>query len=110
MNNLSNLWKNTKNKFKMQEKALIENYILFLRRVARKYTNEGRKVFFKANKVVHWGEGGFGKLIIEGDEASEQIFGDYIAEISFKHLFDEKTIKGFTKINSNNINAIKYES
>jgi len=56
MRPLESLWKETEEKFDKLEKALIDCYIDFLREVARSYLEESRKVFFRENQVVHWGE------------------------------------------------------
>ncbi|MBI3814678.1 MAG: hypothetical protein HY279_09490, partial [Nitrospinae bacterium] len=63
------------------EESLIDCYITFLRKVARFYLGSGRRVFFRENTVVHWGEGNFGSLIIEGKEDASEVFGEYISEI-----------------------------
>jgi len=50
------------------------------REVARYYLKKGRRVFFRENQVVHWGEGNFGRLLIEGNEDVSEVFEDYITE------------------------------
>jgi len=83
MNKLKDLWKRTKSHHSELEKKIVDNYIDFLREVAKYYLKKGRRVFFKENCIVHWGEGDFGGLVIEGDEDIGDVFGDYIVEIKF---------------------------
>ncbi len=64
MQNLKDLYKETKKRFGSLEKELIECYIAFLRKVAKFYLQQGRRVFFEENHFVHWGEGNFGWLVI----------------------------------------------
>ncbi len=68
MNNLKSFWKDTKELFGSLEKSLIDCYIGFLREITKIYIQTGKRVFFKENQLVHWGEGDFGELIIEADE------------------------------------------
>jgi len=75
MKALESLWKETKQQFDKLEKELVDCYISFLREVAKTYLQQGRKVFFRENRVVHWGEGNFGTLVIEGDEKVSKVFG-----------------------------------
>jgi hypothetical protein len=62
MKPLESLWQETKQKFDKLEKALVNNYIAFLREVAKIYIKQSRRVFFRENQFVHWGEGNFGSL------------------------------------------------
>jgi hypothetical protein len=106
--NLRSLWKTPKENFDSYEKALIDCYIAFLKKVAEFYLNEGRRVFFRENTVVHWGEGNFGSLIIEGGEDMNEVFGDFISEISFEPEITEKILRGFKEIKKENIQDIRY--
>jgi len=66
-----------------QERALVETYLRFLRRVAQAYLEKGCRVWFRPNQVTHWGEGGFGNLFIllPTDELEPQ--ADLPSEIQF---------------------------
>ena len=108
MNDLISFWKTTKERFDGLEKALIECYIGFLREVAKHYLQRGRRVYFWENRVVHWGEGNLGRLIIEGKEDVDNVFGDYIAEIRFEPEINEEVISGYVEINERNIDHIRY--
>lgn len=109
MKGLKSLWSDTKKKFNTLEKSLIDCYITFLRQVADVYLKQGRKVFFRENRVVHWGEGDFGHLIIEGKEEVSEVFGEYISEIRFEPELNEKIVRGCVEITLENLNNIKYE-
>lgn len=108
MQNLKSLWKDTKTKFNSLEKELVGCYIAFLRKVARYYLNQGRRVFFRENNVVHWGEGNFGWLVIEGNEETDEVFGEYISEIRFEPKISKEKRRGYTEITKDNIDDIKY--
>lgn len=103
------LWKETKQQFDKLEKALIDCYIDFLREVARIYLEQSRRVFFRENRLVHWGEWNFGSLLIEGDEEVDDVFGDYISEIRFEPEINEKIIEGYLEIKKENIEDIRYQ-
>src|SRR4030042_2457713 len=103
MKALESLWYETKVNFDKLERELINCYISFLREVAKIYLQQGRKVFFRENRVVHWGEGNFGTLIIEGDEEVREVFEDYISEIHFEPEISEKIIKGYVEIKEENL-------
>ncbi|MBU4320631.1 MAG: hypothetical protein Q8N12_02780 [Thermodesulfovibrionales bacterium] len=109
MQHLKSLWKKTKTRFDSLEKELVDCYIVFLREVAKYYLQQGRRVFFRENNVVHWGEGNFGWLVIEGKEETDEVFGEYISEIKFEPKINEKTIKGYTEIKEDNLEDIRYE-
>lgn len=109
MKDLESLWKETKGKFDKLEKELVGCFIAFLREVAKIYLKQGRKVFFRENRVVHWGEGNFGTLIIEGDEEVREVFEDYISEIRFEPEISEKIIKGYVEIKEENLENIRYK-
>ncbi len=95
MQNLKALYNETKERFNSLEAELTECYVSFLREVARYYLQKGRRVFFSENQFVHWGEGNFGWLVIEGKEETDEVFGEYISEIKFEPKINEKTIKGY---------------
>lgn len=109
MKELESFWKETKEQFDKLEKSLVDCYIGFLREVAKVYLQQGRRVFFRENRVVHWGEGNFGTLVIEGNEEVDEVFGDYISEIRFEPKINEKVIKGYAEIKEENLEDIKYE-
>jgi hypothetical protein len=72
-----------------------------LRGLTLRRVNE--RVFFRENKVVHYGEGGFGWMIIESDDDPYEVFGDYVPEVS------EREERNYVEINEKNIEGIKYE-
>ena len=73
------------------------------------YLERGRRVYYWENRVVHWGEGDFGRLIIEGNEDIDTVFGDYIAEIRFEPEINEGIIRGYIEINEKDIGKIRYQ-
>ncbi len=109
MKELESLWKETKGQFDKLEQALVGCYIAFLREVAGVYLKQGRRVFFRENRVVHWGEYNFGNLVIEGNEEVDEVFEDYISGIHFEPEINEKVIRGHVEIKEENLEDIKYE-
>lgn len=109
MKELESLWKETKGQFDKLEQALVNHYITFLREVAKVYLKKGRRVFFRENQVVHWGEWNFGMLIIEGNEEVDEVFGEYISEIHFEPEISEEVIRGHVEIKEENLEDIKYK-
>lgn len=109
MKPLESLWQETKQKFDKLEKALVDDYIAFLREVARTCIEQNRRVFFRENQFVHWGEGNFGSLLIEGDEKVDAVFGDYISEIRFIPEINKKITEGYIEIKKENIEDISYQ-
>jgi hypothetical protein len=109
MQTLKSLYKKTKEKFDSLEKELVDCYIDFLRKVAKFYLQKGRRVFFEENSFVHWGEGNFGWLVIEGGEQTDKVFGDYISEIKFEPKISKEIIKDYIEIKENNLEDIRYE-
>ncbi len=105
---LKSLWNDTKERFDRLEKELVDCYISFLREVAKYYLQQGRRIFFSENQVVHWGEGNFGWLVIEGEEEADDVFGDYISEIKFEPKISKKIIEGYKEIKEKNLKDIKY--
>ena len=61
---LERKWKDTCKILDQEEKALVETYLGFLRNIAKGCIENGCRVWFRPNQVVHWGEGGFGHLSI----------------------------------------------
>ena len=57
-------WKAARRELGDRECALVEVYLGFLRHVARTCLTQGWEVRFRPNRVVHWGEGGFGTLFV----------------------------------------------
>jgi hypothetical protein len=109
MRDLTSLYKEAKERFDNLEKELVDCYIDFLRKVAKYYLQRGRRVFFSENQVVHWGEGNFGWVLIEGNEETDQVFGEYISEIRFEHRVNVGTMKGYMEIKAKNLEDIRYE-
>lgn len=91
------------------ERQLIKQYISSLGKIAKMFLQKGRKVYFKQNRVVHWGEGGFGDLIIEGTEKSEELFGECISEITFIQKLNKEILKGYIEIKESSLALINYE-
>ncbi|MEW6607090.1 MAG: hypothetical protein AB1414_06495 [bacterium] len=106
---LKELWKDTKNRAYKLEGELIKLYIGFLRKVAESYLKEGRRVFFRENTVVHWGEGNFGSLVVEGEEDVRDVLEDYISEIRFKRDVGEKETRGYQEITLDSLHKIAYK-
>lgn len=109
MRELEKMWRETKARHSELEEKIVENYISFLQQVAKHYLGKGRRVFFRENRVVHWGEGNFGHLLIKGDEEVTDVFGDYVTEISFDTNIRNHTKNGYVEIGFNNLNAVSYK-
>jgi len=103
------LWKETRELVHSREKEIVEKYVHFLREVARHYISKGKRVFFRENRVVHYGEGGFGWLTIECDDDAYEVFGDYVSDISLVQKLSEWDMKRSIEITEENVEAIKYE-
>jgi hypothetical protein len=58
---------------------------------------------------VHYGEGGFGWMVIECDDDEYEVFGTPVLEIRFEQKVNEKDIRGSIEINEENLEEIKYE-
>jgi hypothetical protein len=108
MNDLKALWKETEEFVEQQEKEIAERYVRFLREVARYYISKGKRVFFSENKVVHYGEGGFGWMVVESEDDSYEVFGDYVQEIRFETSIEEKDVRGYIEIKEENLNDVNY--
>lgn len=106
---LESLWLDSKEQFDKAEKSLIDCYIAFLRDVTKPYLRQSRRVFFRENQNVHWGEWNFGSLIIEGDEEVDEVFGDYISEIRFEPEISGKETEGYVEIDEENLENIRYK-
>ena len=109
MKKLNALWKETKEFVDKQEKEIAEKYINFLCEVARAYIEKDIRVFFKENRVVHYGEGGFGWMIIESNDDTYEVFGEYILEIRFESKISDKGKGNYIEIKEDNLKDIKYE-
>ena len=109
MKDLGSPWNDAKAQFYKIEKSLIGCLIVFLKEVANIYLDKNRKVFFRENRTVHWGEWNFGTLIIEGDEEVYDVFGEYISEIHFEPEIGEEAIKGYIEIKGENLEDIRYQ-
>jgi len=109
MEDLKVLWRETKEFVEEQERRIAEKYIHFLRRVAEAYIRSGKRVFFRENTVVHYGEGGFGWMIIEAQEDPYQVFGGYVQEIHFETKVSEREKRNYKETTEQNIQEIKYE-
>ena len=109
MKELKALWEETKEFVDKREKEIAEKYINFLREVARAYIKKGKRVFFRENRVVHYGEGGFGGMVIESGGDSYEIFGDHVLEIRFETQIRGREEKNYTEIREKKLEDIKYE-
>ncbi len=109
MSDIKRLRKQTEDFVQSYEKEIAKKYINFLREVARHYISKGKRVFFRENRVVHYGEGGFGWMVIECEDDEYEVFGAHILEIRFKQRLDEKEIGGGIEIKEENLEDIKYE-
>lgn len=109
MKELKEIWEETKDFVDKREKEIAERYTNFLREVARAYIKKGKRVFFRENRVVHYGEGGFGWMLIECEDDLYAVFGDYVSEIRFETEISEKEEKNYTEIQEENLKDIKYE-
>ena len=105
---LKALWKNTRRRFDSLESELVECYVSFLREAAKYYLQQGRRVFFRENRVVHWGEGSFGSLVIEGREEPENVFGSDVPEIRFEPKIDRKITDAHIEIKERSLKKIRY--
>ncbi len=86
-------WKDTCGVLDQQEKALVETYLGFLRRVTKAYLEKGCRVWFRPNQVVHWGEGGFGWLSILLPTGEPEELPNLPSEIRFlTDLSDKQTL------------------
>ncbi len=107
--NLKQLWKETDDFVRSHETQIAEKYLHFLREVAKHYLSKGQRVFFRENRVVHYGEGGFGSLIVETEDDEQAMFGDYILEIRFTPKLEKEDLIGAIEITEASLSDIKYE-
>lgn len=108
MHNLKLEWEKAKKGFDKHERELVDIYISFLRKTAKHYLQQGRRVYFRENNFVHWGEGDFGRLVIEGNEDTSDVFGEFIGEISFEPEISNDALTSYTKITIGNLDDIRY--
>ncbi|CEP66512.1 Uncharacterized [Moorella glycerini] len=105
---LKDLWAKTDARVSSLEQEIVDTFINFLREVAKHYLQQGRLVYFRENTVVHYGEGGFGELTIEGNEDVCEVFGDYIYEVNFEPDVATLAQQGYTLITEANLESIRY--
>ena len=105
---LKDLWVKTEAYVRSREQEIIDTFINFLREVAKYYLQLGRLVYFRENTTVHYGEGGFGELVIQGNEDVCDVFGTYICEVSFEPDVSTLAQKGYTPITEANLESIRY--
>lgn len=110
MKDPKSLWKDTKERFSTLEQSLVNCYIGFVRQVAESYIRQGRRVFFRENRWTHWGEGDFGRLVIEGEEDTGEVFGDFIPEITFRTHIAAHDLEDYVEVREDNLDVIKYRS
>jgi hypothetical protein len=105
---LKKLWEETKEFVHRQEQQITNKYINFLKEVAKQYISKGKRVFFRENRVVHYGEGGFGNLLVECDDDEYVVFGGPVQEIEFKGKTAERELRGYSQVTMQNLENIKY--
>ncbi len=71
---------------------------------------QSKTAFFRENRFVHWGEGDFGSLVIEGEEEPYEVFGEYVHEIRFEARIDIEELDGYLEITDENLGAIRHGS
>jgi hypothetical protein len=104
------LWEETKEFVHSHEQQIADKYISFLREVAKQYISGGKRVFFRENRVVHYGEGGFGSLIVECGDDEYAVFGAPIQEVEFKEKLTERDLRGYSQITMQSLENIKYRA
>jgi hypothetical protein len=82
-------WKEVSKTLDEQERAFVETYVGFLRRAAHACLEKGWRVWFRPNRVTHWGEGGFGSLFILLPESGPKLRADLPTEVRFLTEFPE---------------------
>jgi hypothetical protein len=100
-------WDTTRKELSDRERVLVEVYLVFLRRVARTCLLQGWKVRFRPNRVVHWGEGGFGALFVLVPAQAERLARPklprevhFVREASTEHeRAEEVTLDTLDRIN-----------
>jgi len=105
---LENGWKDTCGVLDQQEKTLVETYLGFLRRAAKTCLERGWRVWFRPNRVVHWGEGGFGWLSILLPPGEPKPLTDLPGEVEFLTDLSEKQRIG-EEITLATLDRITYE-
>lgn len=108
MVDLKKLREETKEFVHLHEQQIADKYINFLREVAKHYISKDKRVFFRENRVVHYGEGGFGNLLVECGDDEYTVFGAPIQEIEFKGKLTERDLRGYSQITMQNLENIKY--
>ena len=112
---LKKLYLQTKICHEYYEQQIITNIVNFMRQTAEFYLNKGCEIYYYENKVVHWGEGGFGELYIIDktieDDYKEvyRIFDEYVNQVKFLKDKNElrRGINRFCKITLKTLNKIK---
>lgn len=87
-------WKEVRAMLDKQEKALVETYLRFLRRVAGACLERGWRVWFRPNQSVHWGEGGFGTLSVLLPAEQSEPLANLPGEIRFLRNLSDKDRRG----------------
>ncbi|MGH7794585.1 MAG: hypothetical protein ACREQ2_06775 [Candidatus Binatia bacterium] len=107
---LERKWKDTRKILDQEEKALVETYLGLLQNIAKSCIENGCRVWFRPNQVVHWGEGGFGHLsiFIPGRRKANS-FCDLPGEVEFITKASNKRSLG-EEITSATLDRITYTS
>lgn len=108
MVDLKKLWEETKEFVHVTEQQIARKYINFLREVAKHYISRGKRVFFRENRVVHYGEGDFGDLLVECGDDEYAAFGAPIQEIEFQEKLTERDLRGYSEITMQSLENIEY--
>ncbi len=108
MVDLKKLCEETREFVHRHEQQIADKYIDFLREVAKHYISRDKRVFFRENRVVHYGEGGFGNLLVECGDDEYAVFDAPIQEIEFKEEPTERDLRGYSQITMQNLENIEY--
>jgi hypothetical protein len=101
-------WKEVCGTLDEREKALVNTYIRFLRHIAHVCLEKGWRVWFRPNQWTHWGEGGFGSLLISLPAGEPEPHVDLPSEIQFlTELSDIKKLG--EEVTSTTLDRISYQ-
>jgi len=101
-------WKEVCGTLDEQEKALINTYIGFLRQTAHVCLEKGWRIWFRPNPWTHWGEGGFGRLLILLPAGELEPQADLPSEIQFLTGLPDNA-KSSEEVTLTTLDRISYE-
>jgi hypothetical protein len=90
------------------ESPLVEAYLGFLRRVASASLERGWRVWFRPNRWTHWGEGGFGRLLILLPPGNPEPCPNFPIEVQFLTAIPKEQEPG-EEISLSTLDRITYE-